>query len=113
MRLYPRPGHPEADRVVVAMGSATSTIQEAVDHLNASGERTGLLKVRLYRPWDAEAFRAANFLLRDALNGRNGLIMSFLPPDTDNRISGDVIEKAREAARRLQPYDVSRFYGAD
>ena len=41
------------------MGSATSTVQEAVDHLNASGERTGLLKVRLYRPWDAEAFRAA------------------------------------------------------
>ena len=41
------------------MGSATSTIQEAVDHLNALGERTGLVKVRLFRPWDAEAFRAA------------------------------------------------------
>ena len=52
-------GHPEADRVVVAMGSSTSTVQEAVDHMNGMGERTGLLKVRLYRPWDADALRAA------------------------------------------------------
>ena len=58
-KLFDYHGHPEADRVVVAMGSSTSTVQETVDHLNANGERTGLLKVRLYRPWDAEAFRAA------------------------------------------------------
>ena len=58
-KLFDYHGHPEADRVVVAMGSSTSTVQEAVDHMNGMGERTGLLKVRLYRPWDADALRAA------------------------------------------------------
>merc|ERR1719473_1925091 len=58
-KLFDYHGAPDADRVCVAMGSSTSTIQETVDHLNAQGERTGLLKVRLYRPWDADAFRAA------------------------------------------------------
>ena len=58
-KLFDYHGHPEADRVIVAMGSSTSTVQETVDHLNQAGERTGLLKVRLYRPWDADAFRAA------------------------------------------------------
>jgi pyruvate-ferredoxin/flavodoxin oxidoreductase len=58
-RLYDYEGHPEADRVIVAMGSACETLVETAAWLNASGQRTGVLKVRLYRPFAVEAFFAA------------------------------------------------------
>jgi len=51
-------GHPEAERVIVVMGSACETVQETVDALIARGERAGVLKVRLYRPFDGEALVA-------------------------------------------------------
>ena len=49
-------GDPEADRVIVAMGSGCEAIEESIEKLNAEGERLGLVKVRLYRPFDTEAF---------------------------------------------------------
>jgi pyruvate-ferredoxin/flavodoxin oxidoreductase len=49
-------GDPEADRVVVAMGSSCEAIEETIEKLNAMGERLGLIKVRLYRPFDIEEF---------------------------------------------------------
>ena len=52
-------GHPEAERVVVAMGSGAEVAHETVDWLVAKGERVGVLKIRLYRPFPAEAFLAA------------------------------------------------------
>src|SRR5690606_4739569 len=55
-RLYEYYGAPDADRVIVAMGSGCETIQETVDYLNARGERVGVLKVRLFRPFDVNAF---------------------------------------------------------
>jgi pyruvate-ferredoxin/flavodoxin oxidoreductase len=48
-------GHPEAERVIVVMGSASGAIGEAVEHLVAAGERVGLVTVRLYRPFPAAA----------------------------------------------------------
>ena len=51
-------GHPEAERVVVAMGSATGTLRETVDALTAAGEKVGLAVVRLYRPFPSDALRA-------------------------------------------------------
>jgi len=50
-KLFEYLGHPEAERVIVAMGSACETIQETVEHLVAKGEKVGLVKVRLYRPF--------------------------------------------------------------
>ena len=47
-------GDVEADRVIVAMGSSCDVLEEVVDYLNAQGERVGLLKVRLYRPFSAK-----------------------------------------------------------
>ncbi|MBQ8665010.1 MAG: pyruvate:ferredoxin (flavodoxin) oxidoreductase, partial [Mailhella sp.] len=47
-------GDVEADRVIVAMGSACDVLEEVVDYLVAQGERVGLLKVRLYRPFSAK-----------------------------------------------------------
>ena len=49
-------GHPEAERVMVIMGSGAEVAHEAVDHLAAQGEKVGLIKVRLYRPFDVPAF---------------------------------------------------------
>ena len=51
-------GHPEAERVVVLMGSGVGATSETVERLVAHGERVGMVIVRLYRPFDAAAFRA-------------------------------------------------------
>lgn len=58
-RLFDYYGHPEADRVIIAMGSAEDTIRKTIDALNAKGERVGLIQVRLYRPFSIEAFTEA------------------------------------------------------
>ena len=55
-KLFDYVGDPEADRVVIAMGSGCEAIEETVIRLNNEGERVGLIKVRLYRPFHAEAF---------------------------------------------------------
>ena len=52
-------GDPEADRVIIAMGSSTQAAQEAIDHLRAKGEKVGLVSVHLYRPFSAKHFLAA------------------------------------------------------
>ena len=48
-------GAPDADRVIIAMGSICDVIEEVIDYLTAAGEKVGLVKVRLYRPWSSEA----------------------------------------------------------
>ena len=58
-RLFDYVGTPDAERVIVLMGSGAETVQETVDDLVASGEKVGLLKVRLYRPWAPAALLAA------------------------------------------------------
>ncbi len=52
-------GAPDADKVIVAMGSVCETIEETVDYLTAQGEKVGLIKVHLYRPFPVDAFLAA------------------------------------------------------
>ena len=47
-------GHPEAERIIVAMGSVTETIEETIDYLVEKGEKVGLIKVHLYRPFAKE-----------------------------------------------------------
>ena len=57
--LFDYVGHPEAERVVVLMGSGADTAHETIDYLVAKGEKVGVLKVRLYRPFANEAFLKA------------------------------------------------------
>ncbi|MCI6843839.1 MAG: pyruvate:ferredoxin (flavodoxin) oxidoreductase, partial [Coriobacteriaceae bacterium] len=57
--LFDYYGADDADRVVVCMGSFCDTLEEVIDYLNARGEKVGLVKVRLYRPWSIEDFAAA------------------------------------------------------
>ncbi|MGB2551696.1 pyruvate:ferredoxin (flavodoxin) oxidoreductase [Campylobacter sp. MOP51] len=44
-------GDPQAERIIIAMGSVTQTLEEVVDHLRAKGEKVGIIKVHLYRPF--------------------------------------------------------------
>ncbi len=52
-------GDPEAERVIIAMGSVTQAAQEAIDYLMSKGEKVGLVAVHLYRPFSAKHFLAA------------------------------------------------------
>jgi len=58
-KLFDYIGDPEAERVIIIMGSGAEAVHELVDHLNAQGEKVGVLKVRLYRPFSVEHFIAA------------------------------------------------------
>jgi pyruvate-ferredoxin/flavodoxin oxidoreductase len=51
-------GHPDADRVIVVMGSAAGAAAEAVEKMIEAGQKVGMIVVRLYRPFDVDAFRA-------------------------------------------------------
>jgi pyruvate-ferredoxin/flavodoxin oxidoreductase len=57
--LFGYTGHPEAERVIVAIGSSCEVLDETAKYLNARGEKLGVLQVTLYRPWVADAFLAA------------------------------------------------------
>jgi len=55
-QIYEYHGASDADRLIIIMGSGCETVHETVDYLNARGEKVGVLKVRLFRPWDVERF---------------------------------------------------------
>ncbi len=58
-KLFNYYGAPDADRVLIAMGSICEAAEEVIDHLNAKGEKVGLVKIHLYRPFKADSFMAA------------------------------------------------------
>lgn len=57
--LFEYVGAKDAEKVIVGMGSGMETAEETVNHLVKNGEKVGLIKVRLYRPWSAEDLKAA------------------------------------------------------
>ncbi|QNM05244.1 pyruvate:ferredoxin (flavodoxin) oxidoreductase [Qiania dongpingensis] len=81
-KLFNYYGAPDAEHVIVAMGSVCETIEETVDFLNAQGQKTGLVIVRLYRPFCAEK-------LIEAI------------PDTVKRIS--VLDRTKEPGALGEP----------
>ncbi|MCR4670397.1 MAG: pyruvate:ferredoxin (flavodoxin) oxidoreductase [Saccharofermentans sp.] len=58
-KLYNYYGAPDAERVIIAMGSVDETIEETIDYLMAKGEKVGLVKVHLYRPFATAKFLEA------------------------------------------------------
>ena len=54
-KLFNYYGAPDAEKVIIAMGSVCDTIEETIDYLRAAGEKVGVVKVRLYRPFCADA----------------------------------------------------------
>ncbi len=99
-KLFNYYGAKDATQVIIAMGSACDTIQETVDYLNANGQKVGMIKVRLYRPFSAKH-------LIDAI------------PDTVKKIS--VLDRTKESGSVGEPLylDVvaalqgSKFQGCD
>ncbi len=81
-KLFNYYGAPDAEQVIVAMGSVCDTIEETVDYLNKNGQKVGLIKVRLYRPFSAKH-------LIDAI------------PDTVKKIS--VLDRTKEAGSIGEP----------
>lgn len=57
--LYNYYGAPDADRIIILMGSGAETAKEAIDYLNAHGEKAGMINVHLYRPFAADYFLKA------------------------------------------------------
>ncbi len=57
--LFDYVGAPDAERVIVCMGSGSGVVEETVDYLMARGEKVGLVKVHLFRPFDKTALLAA------------------------------------------------------
>nr|WP_297172220.1 pyruvate:ferredoxin (flavodoxin) oxidoreductase [uncultured Agathobaculum sp.] len=58
-QLFNYYGAPDADRLIIAMGSICDVAEEVIDYLNAHGEKVGIVKVHLYRPWRADKLVAA------------------------------------------------------
>ena len=58
-KLFNYVGAPDAEKVIIAMGSACETIEETINYLNAKGEKLGLVKVHLYRPFSVKHLMAA------------------------------------------------------
>ncbi|MCQ2566945.1 MAG: pyruvate:ferredoxin (flavodoxin) oxidoreductase [Mogibacterium sp.] len=58
-QLFNYYGAEDAERVIIAMGSLCDVAEEVIDNLNANGEKVGIVKVRLYRPWRADKLIAA------------------------------------------------------
>ncbi len=58
-KLFDYVGAPDAEKIIIAMGSATETLEETVNYLNQHGEKVGAIKVRLYRPFSAQALISA------------------------------------------------------
>ena len=58
-RLFNYFGAPDAERVIVAMGSVSDTVREVVDYLTAAGEKVGFIQVHLYRPFSLKHFLSA------------------------------------------------------
>ncbi|NIA30390.1 MAG: pyruvate:ferredoxin (flavodoxin) oxidoreductase [Actinobacteria bacterium] len=54
--LFDYEGHPEAERIIILMGSGAETVDETVKHMVSQGEKVGVVKVRLYRPFSIEHF---------------------------------------------------------
>jgi pyruvate-ferredoxin/flavodoxin oxidoreductase len=80
--LYDYYGAPDADKVIIAMGSGCDSIQETVDYFNKQGQKLGVLKVRLYRPFDIKA------------------LIEALPP-TVNKIA--VLDRTKEPGSMGEP----------
>ncbi|MEW5786225.1 MAG: pyruvate:ferredoxin (flavodoxin) oxidoreductase [Pseudomonadota bacterium] len=110
-RLFDYLGAPDADRVLVLMGSGADTAQETVEHLLAQGEKVGLVKVRLYRPFAPDLLLAA---LPDSVRSVAVLDRCKEPGADGEPLYKDVVTALAQAAAeggRPMPRVVGGRYG--
>ncbi len=106
-------GAPDAERVLILMGSGAGAVEEAVERLSAQGEKVGLLKVRLFRPFAADAFLAA---LPKSVRGIAVLDRTKEPGSAGEPLYQDVVTTLSEAfstdgAGRSRPRIIGGRYG--
>jgi pyruvate-ferredoxin/flavodoxin oxidoreductase len=97
-RLVDYEGHPEADRVIVLMGSGAGAAGEAVQALCDQGERVGLLKVRLFRPFPSQALLD---ILPESVTGLTVLDRTKEPGSAGEPLYQDVLTALAEARRAV------------
>ncbi|WP_432799670.1 pyruvate:ferredoxin (flavodoxin) oxidoreductase [Poriferisphaera sp. WC338] len=111
-KLYEYEGAEDADRVVIIMGSGAETVAQTVEHLNDNGEKVGVLKIRLYRPFPISDFVSA---LPKTVKALSVLDRTKEPGATGEPLYQDVITALREAKdtglTELDPVIVGGRYG--
>jgi pyruvate-ferredoxin/flavodoxin oxidoreductase len=113
-RLFDYAGAPDADRVIALMGSGAETAEETVNHLVAQGEKVGLIKVRLYRPFSVEHLLAA---LPKTVKAIGVLDRTKEPGASGEPLYQDVVTAVNEgmmdgtAPFKIQPRVVGGRYG--
>jgi pyruvate-ferredoxin/flavodoxin oxidoreductase len=106
-RLLDYCGAPDAERVIVMMGSGAEAAEEAVDALSRRGEKVGLLKVRMYRPFDGNALLKA---LPPAVKSIAALDRCKEPGGAGEPLYQDILTVLAENAAIL-PFDTPRVIG--
>ncbi len=106
-RLFDYVGAPDAERVIVVMGSGAETVQETVEHLVERGEKVGAIKVRLFRPFSIEHFLQA---LPSTVNVLAVLDRTKEPGSTGEPLYLDVVAALNEGQEdeRLDEWDRQR-----
>ncbi|NJK49110.1 pyruvate:ferredoxin (flavodoxin) oxidoreductase [Candidatus Gracilibacteria bacterium] len=107
-KLYEYHGASDAERVIVLMGSGCEAVHETVDYLNAQGEKVGVLKVRLYRPFDVQRFVEA---LPTSVNAIAVLDRTKEPGSAGEPLYLDVVNAIYEQWDSLHPKIVGGRYG--
>lgn len=101
-KLFDYVGAPDAERVVVIMGSGADTMEETVEYLNAQGEKVGVLKVRLFRPFSFKDFV-------DALPSTTKAIAVLDRTKEPGSIGEPLYEDVRTAIGEVMTVDKSKF----
>jgi pyruvate-ferredoxin/flavodoxin oxidoreductase len=98
-QLFDYVGDPKAEQIIISMGSSCETIQEVVNHLNAQGQKLGLIKVRLFRPFSAEHLLSA---IPESARTITVLDRTKEPGALGDPLYLDVCTNLMEHGRRLQ-----------
>ncbi len=106
--LFDYVGAPDADRVIVLMGSGSGPVREVVERLNAQGEKVGVVVVHLYRPFDVSSFVAA---LPDAVRSIAVLDRTKEPGAVGDPLYTDVVTALAETRPDRMPIVVGARYG--
>jgi pyruvate-ferredoxin/flavodoxin oxidoreductase len=107
-KLYEYHGAADAERVIVLMGSGCEAVHETVDYLNDRGEKVGVLKVRLYRPFDVKRFVAA---LPKTVKAIAVLDRTKEPGSAGEPLYLDVVNAIHEQWHSLHPKIIGGRYG--
>ncbi len=106
--LFDYVGHPQAERVIIMMGSGAEAAHEAVDYMVNSGEKVGLVKVRLYRPFSAKALLDA---IPESVNAIAVLDRTKEPGSLGEPMYQDVQTVFAETPRPNNPVIIGGRYG--